>query len=353
MSAKQSVTLNDVAREAEVSVATVSRVLNRKSKVDAQTRDKVLRAATILNYDVSAFTQKAMPLPATLKKEMRVELLLCPMLEQKDLLQLDFMSEILRGIQNYFNRHRNVVMTISTLETEEHHEDKLLLRERLAAAAGLIIMGSPNDELISFLQHNAIRYVMLPNDLPHIAVNSVCSDDFAGGFRAAEYLIEKGFDKIGFLCGSSHARSHAMRKYGALAAVADHLGMDAFESRTSATSNNADIEDCFRHWLDSGTCPLALITSHSNAAEVVCSVLESRGLQCPEDLSIITFDSEVKFRSGLKISSFCTFPHELGIKAAQQIYQTVVLPHHKDKVCKTLVPLEFHEGNSVIRALAK
>ena len=53
MSAKQSVTLNDVAREANVSVATVSRVLNRKARADALTQEKVFKAVKKLGYDLT------------------------------------------------------------------------------------------------------------------------------------------------------------------------------------------------------------------------------------------------------------------------------------------------------------
>lgn len=347
MSAKQSVTLNDVAREAGVSVATVSRVLNRKARADALTQEKVFRAVETLGYDDSAIARKVSEKIPAPRMEFKVELLLCPMPEQKNLLQLDFMAEILRGIQSYFNRHRNVTLNISTWEPEDKSADNRLLLKKLSSADGVILMGSPDEKLMTFLRRNAIRYVLLPNDLPNESANSISSDDFSGGFRAAEYLIQKGFRKIGFLCSSPFASSHAMRKYGAMASTAERLGQEAFEARTACSSDNADIERCFIDWLDSGTCPPALVTSHAAAAEVICHVLEVRGMACPRDLSLVTFDSEVRLDSGVRISYFRTFPRELGRRGAQQLYQLMTASHPGDKVCKTLVPLEFQEGNSV------
>ena len=206
MSAKQSVTLNDVAREANVSVATVSRVLNRKARADALTQEKVFKAVKKLGYDDSAIARKISEKAPSSWGELKTELLLCPMPEQKNLLQLDFMAEILRGIQNYFNRHRNVTMNISTWEPDDRSEDNRPLLRRLNSVGGIILMGSPDEKLMSFLRRNAIRYVLLPNELPNESANSISSDDFSGGFRAAEYLIQKGFRKIGFLCGSSLCR---------------------------------------------------------------------------------------------------------------------------------------------------
>ena len=347
MSAKQSVTLNDVAREANVSVATVSRVLNRKARADALTQEKVFKAVKKLGYDDSAIARKISEKAPSSWGELKTELLLCPMPEQKNLLQLDFMAEILRGILNYFNRHRNVTMNISTWEPDDRSEDNRPLLRRLNSVGGIILMGSPDEKLMSFLRRNAIRYVLLPNELPNESANSISSDDFSGGFRAAEYLIRKGFRKIGFLCGSSLALSHTMRKYGAMASTVEHLGIEAFEARTAHSSDNADIERCFIDWLESGTCPPALVTSHAAVAEVICRVLEARGMTCPRDLSLITFDSEVRLYSGVRISYFRTFPRELGRRGAQQLYQLMTASHPGDKVCKTLIPLEFQEGNSV------
>ena len=146
---------------------------------------------------------------------------------------------------------------------------------------------------------------------------------------------------------SSLALSHTMRKYGAMASTVEHLGIEAFEARTAHSSDNADIERCFIDWLESGTCPPALVTSHAAVAEVICRVLEARGMTCPRDLSLITFDSEVRLYSGVRISYFRTFPRELGRRGAQQLYQLMTASHPGDKVCKTLIPLEFQEGNSV------
>ena len=70
-------------------------------------------------------------------------------------------------------------------------------------------------------------------------------------------------------------------------------------------------------------------------------------MACPRDLSLVTFDSEVRLDSGVRISYFRTFPRELGRRGAQQLYQLMTASHPGDKVCKTLVPLEFQEGNSV------
>lgn len=348
MSAKQSVTLNDVARQAGVSVATVSRVLNQKARADALTREKVFKAVETLGYDDSAIVRKVSEKIPASRVELKTELLLCPMPEQKNLLQLDFMAEILRGIQNYFNRHRNVTMNISTWEPEERKEDNRFLLRRLSSVDGVILMGSPAEILLSFLRRNAIRHVLLPNELPNDSVNSISSDDFSGGFRAAEYLIQKGFRRIGFLCGSSLASSLTMRKYGVMASVTEHLGPEAFESRTARSTDNADIERCFIDWLDSGTCPPALVTSHPSAAEVVCRVLEARGMACPRDLSLITFDFEVRLDSGVSISYFRSFPREIGHRGAQLLYQLMTASLRGDKVCKMLVPLEFQEGNSVL-----
>lgn len=150
MSAKQSVTLNDVAREANVSVATVSRVLNRKARADALTQEKVFKAVKKLGYDDSAIARKSQKRPPRPGANSRLSFCSARCREQKNLLQLDFMAEILRGIQNYFNRHRNVTMNISTWEPDDRSEDNRPLLRRLNSVGGIILMGSPDEKLMSF-----------------------------------------------------------------------------------------------------------------------------------------------------------------------------------------------------------
>lgn len=94
-----------------------------------------------LGYDASLIARKR---EARIEQRMfNVELLLCPLAEQKNMLLLDFMAEALRGVQSFFSRHGNVRMNICTWEPDEimHHEENEMIFNRLVNADGVLVIG--------------------------------------------------------------------------------------------------------------------------------------------------------------------------------------------------------------------
>ena len=323
MAVRQPVTLTQVAEAAGVSIATVSRVLNRRGQVDEHTRRRVMTSVENLGYDASSIARKR---EARIEQRMfNVELLLCPLAEQKNMLLLDFMAEALRGVQSFFSRHGNVRMNICTWEPDEimHHEENEMIFNRLVNADGVLVIGNPASEIIDRLVEAGVMPVLISTDRQDIPLNSVCFDDFAGGVMAARHLVECGFRRIGFLCGSDKARSFLRRRSGVMVQTIDSLGFENFESRTPKTSAAA------------------------LACEVVCRELKSCGLSCPEDYSIITFDDTIDNVFGLEITHLHIYPRELGIKSAQRIYQMMSSSGKDDRPYKIVLPLELTMGNSV------
>ena len=223
MAVRQPVTLTQVAEAAGVSIATVSRVLNRRGQVDEHTRRRVMTSVENLGYDASSIARKR---EARIEQRMfNVELLLCPLAEQKNMLLLDFMAEALRGVQSFFSRHGNVRMNICTWEPDEimHHEENEMIFNRLVNADGVLVIGNPASEIIDRLVEAGVMPVLISTDRQDIPLNSVCFDDFAGGVMAARHLVECGFRRIGFLCGSDKARSFLRRRSGVMVQTIDRF----------------------------------------------------------------------------------------------------------------------------------
>ncbi len=351
MSIRQPVTITQVAESAGVSIATVSRVLNRRGQVDEHTRKRVMNSVESLGYDAGAIARKRTAPESKEVKSYNVELLLCPLAEQKDMLRLDFIADILRGIQSYFSRRENVRTNLSTWEADEslHHEENELTYNRLINADGILIIGNPSAAITNRLIAAGASPVLISTDRQDIPVNSVCSDDFAGGVMAANHLIGRGFRKIGFLTGSDKICSFQMRRNGVMVTVANALGSEAFETRTSRTSDVEDVAVCVREWLDSGHFPEAVITSHAAAANVICKVLAERNLRCPDDVGIITFDSATPSENpfGIQLAQLITYPRELGNRSAQRVYHIMTGSRHDDRPYKIIIPLELTPGESV------
>lgn len=350
MAIRQPVTLTQVAEAAGVSIATVSRVLNRRGQVDEHTRRRVMTSVEDLGYDADSITKKR---EARAEQRMfNVEFLLCPLAEQKNMLQLDFMADTLRGVQSFFSRHGNVRMNLCTWEIDEelHYEENELIFQRLVNADGILVIGNPAKEAVERMVDAKLLPLLIASGRQEVAINSVCFDDFAGGIMAAQYLIDRGFDRVGFLCGSGKLDSFRSRYRGVMVKTTEALGFDRFESRTSKTSNDCDIAVCFREWLESGTCPKAIVTTHANAAAVVCRELKEHGFSCPEDFSLITFDNSIENVFGLELTHLHVYPRELGMKSAQRLYQIMTSGGKDTTPYKIVLPLELIVGNSVKNA---
>lgn len=346
MAERQPVTLTQVAEAAGVSIATVSRVLNRRGQVDEHTRRRVMTSVEKLGYNASLIMRKR-----EARAEMRtyeVELLLCPLAEQKNILLLDFMAETLRGVQSFFSRHGNVRMNICTWEPDDvmHRDENEMIFNRLVNADGVLVIGNPASGIIDRLVGAGVSPVLISSDRQDIPLDSVCYDDFAGGAMAARHFIERGFRRIGFLCGTDRSRSFLNRRNGAMVETIHSCGFENFECRYAKTTDDSEITICFRNWLESGQCPKALITSHAAAAAVVCRELKMSGYSCPEDFSLITFDNSVDNVFGLTLTHLHLYPRDLGGRAAQRIYQ-MMTSAQPDGPFKIVLPLKLTMGDSV------
>ncbi|WP_419647121.1 LacI family DNA-binding transcriptional regulator, partial [Victivallis vadensis] len=173
---RQPVTLTQVAEAAGVSIATVSRVLNRRGQVDEQTKLRVLDTVDELGYDASSIARKAAAISQADNKLYRVELLLCPLAEQKNMLMLDYFDEMLRGIQSYFSRHGNMMMNICTWDPASYSEENDQIFNRLLSADGIIVIGNPTCDVVDRLVASRMKPVLISSDRDDISINSVESD---------------------------------------------------------------------------------------------------------------------------------------------------------------------------------
>lgn len=344
------VTLTDVANSAGVSQSTVSRVLSKHPKISQQTRDLVIAKIHEMGYDIQAIEKKikarASRQPMT---DRHVEILLCPLTEQKNILALHFFSEVVEGIQAQFHKTGRLHDHVSIWEpsaSEKHQQNQQILA-RLAKADGILLLGNPTDQLISQITHVNERCVFVSTGRDQSQLNTVGSDNIVGGMQAAKYLIDCGFDRIGFLEGPPHVREWQQRKAGAMIQTMQMIGADRFSSRSSASTELSDLTRTFEVWLDSGDCPPAMILPFAESVIGIELVLAKRNMSCPEDLSLFTFDEPNLDTFDIKPTHLCVFLHRIGRKASERLIQllndkdALDYPHH------LVVPMQLVTGNSV------
>lgn len=196
MMGKKSISIKDVAQKAGVSVSTVSHVMNGTRFVSPATCEKVNAAMASLGYRPSSLA-RALKMNRTMTIGMLVTNSTNP-----------FFAEVVHGLENKCFQHGYSLILCNTGDNTERQRSylKTLLMKRIDA---LVVMTANTDP-------EFYRELGGLDDLPMVVLDSgaeidacvVGDDSVMGGRLAAQFLIDRGFTKIGFLAGpAGHPRS--------------------------------------------------------------------------------------------------------------------------------------------------
>ena len=197
-------TMSDVAREAGVSLMTVSRVLNRKGEVSPETRQRVLDVIARLDYRPSGVARSLVT-----QRTHTIGLVVPDNANP-------FFSEVARGVEHAAYAEGYNVFLCNTDE-ELPRERAVLHSLEEKRVDGLVLCSSrlEDDELGSVIaRHPAV--VLVNRRLEGVA--AVLMDDELGGRMATEHLLRTGRRRVGFLSGPTASRSGRQRVTGYLAA---------------------------------------------------------------------------------------------------------------------------------------
>lgn len=269
-------TMVDVAREAGVSLKTVSRVLNEENYVREETRIAVLEAAEKLDYKLNqaARTLRAgsaqivallvnNPSPSYLENVHLGALKQCHDLSMQ--LVLDECPDGIEGV-------KRILQTLSPV--------------------GLIITPPLCDdpELIELLEAQHISYVLIaPND-PAAVRLSVNIDDVAAAREITEYLLALGHRRIGYIRGHPDHGASGKRYQGYCEALAK-FGLEPDEDliRQGFFDYSTGLQ-CAESLLDMDNRPTAIFASNDDMAAATIAAAYRRHIDVPEQLSIVGFD---------------------------------------------------------------
>lgn len=331
------VTIRDVAREAEVSISTVSRVLNERPDVDEDTRKKVLKVVDRLHYVPNANASN---------------------LKQR---HTDFAAVVLRGRRNLFltdmaerilekGREKGLrfLMEIIDEKADEFEAVRALYRER--KLKGVVFLGSNlggREKDTQSLEIPCVFATVEADFLKGRNVSSVSINNFEAGQRAAEYLISLGHQKIALLGYFGPASdSTGQRLYGALDALERHrilFDRELYrECDFTLSAAYQAMSDILAHRQD-----FTAVFSISDVTAIsAVRALYDHGLSVPDDVSVVGFDGIEQ--AGYCIPSLTTLrqPAEEIADAALSLLTSSIAG---EKGRHILLPAELVHGGSVRR----
>jgi DNA-binding LacI/PurR family transcriptional regulator len=278
---KNTPTIYDVASKAGVSISTVSRVLNNPDKVNEETRFSVLEAIEKLS-----FIPKAEARARALKTYQRIGVL-TPHFTAPSFVQR------LRGVGTAL-RKTNAELIIYSVETSGQLNSYLETIPINHNLDGLIIMSLQfkKDYAKRLLAHG-LQTVLV--EYPHNILNSVEIEDVGGGKMAAQYLIRKGHQVLGFV-GDTVVPEFGihpitMRLSGFRQGLADHGLVLKDENILLATYDMEGTRQKAAQFLRKENRPTAIFAATDLQAIAILRAAREVGLRVPQDLAILGFDN--------------------------------------------------------------
>ncbi|MDQ4077380.1 MAG: LacI family transcriptional regulator [Chloroflexota bacterium] len=274
-------TIRDVAREAGVSVATVSRVLNNPQIVRDSTRARVEGAIKKLRFHPDP-TARRLSIGRTFTISVMMPFLTRPSFVER-----------LRGIEAALS-HSAYDLVVSNVETMAKRDDyyDALIRER--RFDGAIVMAlKPRDAEAEALAATGVAVVLV--DTTHPVLSSIDVDDVEGGRIAARHLLERGHRRIAFVGNREYEfyfHSVEERLQG-FVEVLEEAGVSLTEENEfwipySRREARHIVDRLLERPIEE--CPTAVFATSDTTALGLLDGLRQHDLTAPDDLAVIGFD---------------------------------------------------------------
>ncbi|MBW2063612.1 MAG: LacI family DNA-binding transcriptional regulator [Deltaproteobacteria bacterium] len=305
-------TIRDVATRANVSIATVSRVINNSPhRVGRETREKVLKAIQELDYRPNALAQGLI-----MKRSMTIGIIIPD-------ISNPYYAEIVRGIQDAADRAGYAIV----LQNTDRKKEKIIkcihvLRDK--KADGIIFSGGiiHGYETLSVLGELNSRVVVIGRhevDFPAVRV-----DNIGGATQAIQHLVDLGHERICFINGPEMSTTSIDRQRGYKNALAkNNLPFD----RELLKRGNLTAESGYlaaKEVLKLRRRPTAIFTSNDLMAFGAICAARELGMEVPGDLAVVGFDNIPLCTYFDPPLSTVEIPmYELGLSAMRMLFDLI------------------------------
>ncbi|WP_396022012.1 LacI family DNA-binding transcriptional regulator [Bombilactobacillus thymidiniphilus] len=320
--------LEDVAKLAQVSKTTVSRVLNRRGYLSKETIDKVNQAVKELNYHPNVVARQLYNNKTDLIG------LLFPTVANP------FFGELTANLEHYLYQKGYKVLignSINDPQKEADYLDQLLVKQ----VDGLIV-GTHNQGISQYHNDNlpivAIDRVM-NQDIPIIA-----SDNYAGGKLAVEHLLVQGARKIIHINGPQELATPAQKRRAAYEDVMHDHHLQPITYEVDFNISNTDKLKVFRQIFVEHPDVEAIFASNDLDAALIMQIARERRLRVPRDLLLVGYDGTQTVQSVWPQLTTVIQPIEFMAQKAVTVLQNRL--HNQATQSEYLLPVQLHVGTT-------
>lgn len=308
-------TIYDVARQAGVSAATVSRVLNGHVKVDPTLAERVMAAVSQLGYRRNAVARNL--------RTSRTSLWAVIISDVEN----PFFTSMVRGIEDVASAAGYSVVLCNSDENPDK-ESSYIAAALSEQMAGVVISPSSNQvDDVNLLLEAGCPVVVIDRELDNVTADTVLVDNEHGAELATTHLVEQGNTRIACITGPQWLSS-ATQRFDGYARALSKAGQSVDETLVRyADFREQGGYDAMASLLDDGPAPDAVFATNNLMTIGAMECLVQRGLSVPDDVAIVGFDS-IPWADLIRptLTTVAQPTYEVGRRAAQLLTKRAESP---------------------------
>jgi len=295
------VNIRDIAQHAGVSVSTVSRVLNNKPDVNAETLERVNEAIDTLGYSPNSVAR------GLVLKKSQVLGFVVP-----DITNPNF-PELARGVVERARAHGYSVIFFDTNHDNKVEKEALKLLRSKQVDGIIVSFSEANlDELVK-LKEEKFPAVQIYRKSPKSFISTIAIDNVDSAYRAVQYLMGRGHRRIGHITTGEATLSGAERLEGYRRAYVE-AGLEFRDEWIFSGPHSAETGyRGMKQFLGQPERVTAVFASHDLMAVGAYEAVYEKGLSIPGDVSLMGHDNvEISRLVHPKLTTIDTFKKKLG-----------------------------------------
>lgn len=314
-------TIKHIAEEANVSISTVSRVLNGKPDVNQETRDKILRVIEMLKYRPSGTARNL-----ALQRTNVIGFL------ARDLGDANF-PELAKGIVERARDHDYSVMIFDSELNPEMEVEATRIMESKEVDGVIVPFFDEGLEELEWLHRQGLPVVRIYRESSQPEISTIALDNVQSGITATEHLIQLGHTRVAHMARDLSVFSGRERLEGYRTAMERHgLAIPAAYLVEAPATKEGGYRAMHR-LLAVDPRPTAVFISKDQMVIGAYEAIHECGLRIPEDVSLVGHDDiEAATLLRPKLTTMTTFRHKLGSAAVDLLFEEIDVGSDQSKV---------------------
>lgn len=316
--------VSDIAKRANVSSTTVSRVIHGYHNVNAETRQRVQKVIQELQYK-----------PKTIIVEQPSKNIGLVVGDIRN----PFFGDMVYRIQECFLQYGYVTIPLSNEFDPEKEKSLLKIVEKSDFAALILVSSMDSNVLKRALEGIECPVTLTDRVIDGFVGNVVIQDNFQAGYLATKHLIDLGYHKIAFLAGNTSSASSKRRVDGYREALANaFLPIDETLIMPGQMSFARGYHDGLAYIDQLKNMPRAILAANDMTAIGFLEACKKRGVRVPEDISVVGFDGiELSSLESFDLTTVCQPVQEMAKRICELTIEAI---RHPNKKCNHRVILE-------------